>query len=134
MLPLSANSDYLSNDNFSLANEYYDWDTMFHDNEIWGADSLNQSIEMVLTTEPQERLFNPSFGTPLFNLLFENSSNIESLMPTVYDTIETWVPIKIDRSKTNVQVDANAQSISFQIPYTSNNGVIAGIFGRRIYR
>jgi len=54
MLALSANSDYLSNDNFSLVNEYYDWDTQFHDNEIWGADAINQSIEMVLTTEPQE--------------------------------------------------------------------------------
>lgn len=134
MLALSANSDYLSNENFSLTNEYYDWDSSFHDNEIWGADSLNQSIEMVLTTEPQERLFNPLFGTPLFNLLFENSSNIESVMPYVYDTIEMWVPIKVDRENTKVQVDPNAQSISFQIPYTSNNGVIAGIFGRRIYR
>ena len=134
MLPLSANSDYLSEDNFSLVNEYYDWDSAFHDNEIWGADALNQSIEMVLTTEPQERLFNPTFGTPLFNLLFENSTNIQSFMPMVYDTIELWVPIKIDRANTNVQVDADAQAISFQIPYTSNNGVIAGIFGRRIYR
>jgi phage baseplate assembly protein W len=134
MLALSANSDYLSNDNFSLTNEYYDWDAMFHDNEIWGMDSLNQSIEMVLTTEPQERLFNPTFGTPLFNLLFENSSNIDNIMPYVYDTIEVWVPVKIDRANTKVSVDPNAQCVSFQIPYVSNNGVIAGIFGRRIYR
>lgn len=134
MLALSANSDYLSNDNFSLVNEYYDWDTQFHDNEIWGADAINQSIEMVLTTEPQERLFNPTFGTLLFNLLFENSSNIQNIMPYVYDTIETWVPIQIDRNNTNVQIDPNKQVVSFQIPYTSNNGVIAGIFGRRIYR
>lgn len=89
---------------------------------------------MVLTTEPQERLFNPTFGTPLFNLLFENSSNIQNIMTYVYDTIETWVPIQIDRNNTNVQIDPNKQVVSFQIPYTSNNGVIAGIFGRRIYR
>lgn len=133
MLELSANSDYTTKDTFKLTNEYYDWDSTFSSTELWGADALNQSIEMVLTTEPQERLFNLNFGTPLYALLFENEGDVTTIMDNVFTNIEYWVPIKIDRSRTNVQVDADNHAVSFQIPYVSNNGVISGLFARRLH-
>lgn len=134
MLPLSANSDYKNKDTFSVQHEYYDWDGTFQEKELFGEDVLNQSIEMVLTTEPNERLFNLGFGTPLFTMLFENPSRAKSLADSVFDIIEFWVPISINRAGTNVKVDPDTNSIEFRIPYKSNNGLIVGYFARRISR
>lgn len=132
MLSLSANSDYVKRENFKFDSEYYDWDGYFEARELWDKQVLDQSIEMVLVTEPQERLFNLTFGTPLYTLLFENFSHLDSVMDMVYDQIEYWVPIVIDRSNTNVEKDEDNHAISFQIPYISRNGKIAGVFSRRI--
>ena len=134
MLDLSANPDYFTTETFTIDNEYYDWDATFTDKELWGADAINQSIEMVLTTEPQERLFNIGFGSPLFDIVFENKDKIDSLMTNVFDIIEYWVPIKIDRTDSDVAVNEDEHSVTFKIPYISNNGTIAGYFARRIYR
>lgn len=134
MLDLSANSDFSTTADFTIENEYYDWDATFTDKELWGADAINQSIEMVLTTEPQERLFNIGFGSPLFNILFENSNNVTALMENVFDVIEYWVPIQIARGDTDIQVDPDAHVITFKIPYISNNGTITGYFARKISR
>lgn len=134
MLPLSATSDNTLRQNFTITNEYYDWDSTFKDPELWGSDALNQSIEIVLTTEPGERLFNVNFGSPLYSILFENTPYVPSMMEGVFDVIEYWVPIKIDRQNTDIQIDPDNNSISFKIPYVSNNGTITGYFSRRIYK
>lgn len=134
MLELSANPDYTTKETLDITNEYYDWDVSFHDKELWGADAINQSIELLLTTEPQERLFNLSFGTPLFALLFENGGNVNAIMDTVFTNIEYWIPITIDRTNTDVQIDPDNHSVSFKIPYVSNNGTIVGYFARRLIR
>ena len=116
MYSVSANQDYATTANFNIDNEYYDWDASFQAKEIWGADALNQSIEMVLTTEPQERLFNLDFGSPLFAIIFENANMVSSVMDKVFDVIEYWVPIKIDRSKTDIQIDEDNHEISLKRP------------------
>lgn len=134
MLELSANPDFSTTEDFTLENEYYDWDATFTNKELWGEDSINQSIEMVLTTEPQERLFNIDFGSPLFAILFESADISYNFMDSVFDILEYWIPIKIDRSNADVSVDPDNHSISFKIPYISNNGVISGYFARRIMR
>ena len=99
MFPISANQDLATTDTFTVTNEYYDWDASFTDKELWGADALNQSIEMVLTTEPQERLFNLDFGSPLFSVIFENANQMGPVLDHVFDIIEYWVPITINRAK-----------------------------------
>jgi len=132
MFPISANQDLATTDTFIVNNEYYDWDASFTDKELWGADALNQSIEMVLTTEPQERLFNLDFGSPLFSVIFENANQMGPVLDHVFDVIEYWVPITINRAKTNIQVNSDAHTVSFEIPYTSKNGIISGYFARKI--
>ena len=89
-------------------------------------------IENVLLTEPFERLFNLAYGSPLYLLLFENFSQADELMPRVFDTIEYWVPIKIDRGNADIVKDEFNHVITFKIPYISNDGLIQGIFARRI--
>lgn len=134
MLPLSANPDFSTLENTSFDNPYYDWDATGEATELWGKDAVDQMIENVLLTEPFERLFNLNYGSPLYLLLFENFSSIDTIMPKVFDTIEYWVPIKIDRSNTQVTPDEDNHAISFQIPYITNDGLIAGMFARRIRR
>ena len=49
------------------------------------------------------------------------------------DVIEAWVPIKIIRSKTQLQRDKENHAISFFIYYNSNDGMIRDhCFARRL--
>ena len=132
MLPLSANPDFNALNNAAIDNPYYDWDRYGEDTELWGKDAVDQMIENVLLTEPFERLFNLNFGSPLYMLLFNDFADLDNIMPRVYDVIEYWVPIKIDRARTNVIPDEDNHALSFQIPYVTNDGLINGIFARRI--
>ena len=77
MLSLSANSDYNRIGTTTVANEYYDWSNTTDTGEVWGKQALDQMIENVLMTEPFERLFNLDFGSPLYEILFENFNQID---------------------------------------------------------
>lgn len=134
MLELDKNPDYKRRHDFTQPNEYYDWDIQFQGRDLWGKYALDQMIENVLLTEPQERLFNLSYGTPLYELLFQNISDVYTIMPQIFDIIEYWVPIKIDRSAANITTDPDNNSISFQISYVSNNGLCGGVFARRLIK
>lgn len=134
MLDLDKNSDYTWLHNGKIDSEYYDLDASIENTEIWNKNALDQMIEMVITTEPFERLFNLSFGSPLYQVLFENFSQLDSVMSVVFDTIEYWVPVTIDRSEAQVEADPDNNTLTFRIPYVSSNGLIRGIFARRLSR
>jgi hypothetical protein len=134
MLDLNKNSDFQRLDSGKVESEYYDWNYDLEKGELWNKLALDQMIESVLVTEPHERLFNLGYGSPLYRVLFENFSRLEAVMSLIFDTIEFWVPIQIDRTNTKVEADEDNNTISFQIPYISNNGMVAGIFARRIGR
>ena len=99
MLPLSANPDFKDLGELKSPNPYYDLngDKLSEHIEIYGADALDQMIEAVLCTEPYERIFNLSFSSPLYRVLFENHTQIDSLINMVFDQIEYWVPVSIYR-------------------------------------
>lgn len=133
MLTLDKNSDFKRVETAKIQSKYYDLDVNIVDTEVWGYDALDQSIENVLLTNKGERIFNYSFGTPLIELLFENDVDTDRLVDQALDIIETWVPIKIDRSKTNLQRDKENHAISFFIYYNSNDGMIRNhCFARRL--
>lgn len=133
MLSLDKNSDFIRDDNVSITNEYYDWDAYNTGKEVWGKQALDQMIENVLMTQPFERLFNLSYGTPLLIMLFENFNNASSLLSQIYDIIEQWVPITIDRNRTELEQDEDNHAIKFSINYESKNGLIRGTFARRFF-
>lgn len=134
MLPLSANSDFKNIGEHKSPNPYYDLngDNMSEKVEIYGSDALDQAIELVLCTEPYERIFNLKLSSPLYKVFFENHNRIDDLMSEVFDQIEYWVPVTILRDEAEIEVDPAYHNLSFQIPYISNDGKIKHIFSRVI--
>ena len=134
MLPLSANPDFKDLGQLKTPNPYYDinGDKLSEHIEIYGADALDQAIEAVLCTEPYERIFNLSFSSPLYKVLFENHTQIGGLINMVFDQIEYWVPVSIYRDNAEIQTIPNEHSVHFKIPYVSNDGKIVHIFNRII--
>ena len=118
----------------TIDSEYYDLDKDLTGTQLWNKDALDQMIEMVLLTEPQERLFNLAFGSPIYQILFDNFSQVDSIMDTIFDVIEHWVPITIDRNGADVEQDIDNNALIFKIPYISNNGIIRGLFARKVLR
>lgn len=134
MFDLSANPDFKNVEDAKIVNPYYDinGDKMGTSIDIYGSDALDQAIEMVLCTEPYERLFNISLSSPLYQILFQNSTNIDSIMTSIFDQIEYWVPVVVDRANAEVEQLTSEHAIKFKIPYISNNGRIAHTFNRII--
>ncbi|MBO7079846.1 MAG: GPW/gp25 family protein [Bacilli bacterium] len=132
MLDLDKNSDYLWLQTGHKQGEYYDLNSEIDQGELWNKLALDQMIEMVLVTEPQERLFNLAFGSPVYQILFENFTHLDTIVDTIFDVIEYWVPIKINRSTAKIEADPDNHALIFNIPYVSNNGDIVGVFGRKI--
>jgi hypothetical protein len=134
MLDLNKNPDFARFDTATIDSEYYDLDKDLTGIQLWNKDALDQMIEMVLLTEPQERLFNLAFGSPIYQILFDNFSQVDSIMDTIFDVIEHWVPITIDRNNADVEQDIDNNALIFKIPYISNNGIIRGLFARKVLR
>jgi hypothetical protein len=134
MLPLSANPDFKELGKTKEINPYYDinGDILSDKVEIYGSEALDQAIEMVLCTEPYERIFNPGLCSPFYRILFENHTQVNSILPSVFDQIEFWVPVTIYRDNVDLKIDESNHSISLQIPYISNDGKIKHIFSRVI--
>lgn len=134
MLPLSANPDFKNIGEMKVQNPYYDLngDGLGNHVEIYGTDALDQSIEGVLCTEPYERIFNLSFSSPLYKVLFENHTQIDGLIGLVFDQIEYWVPVTIFRDEAEVQTFPNEHAVQFKIPYVSNDGKFRHTFNRVI--
>lgn len=134
MLPLSANSDFKQAGFATNENPYRDWngENLNFKAEIYGTDALDQAIEAVLVTEPGERLFNPEFYSPFYKLLFENETDAEALIENVFQQIETWVDVTIDRTNAGVTIDSFNHTVELSIPYFYDNGRARHIFSRVI--
>jgi phage baseplate assembly protein W len=103
--------------------------------EIWDTDVINQSIELIIATYFGERLFNPYFGSPLGNMLFENmnESKGESLLTDLINAIKKWEDrITILESKCRIILDYDNNSIGLQIFYTINQNNIRSVFEKKI--
>lgn len=134
MLSLSANPDFKDIDTAKIVNAYYDinGENIGTKIDVYGSDALDQAIEMVLCTEPYERLFNVSLSSPLYQILFQNIGDVDSIMSTVFDQIEFWVPVVIDRANAEIEAIDSEHTLRFKIPYVSNNGRIIHTFNRII--
>lgn len=134
MLPLSANPDFKNKTESKIVNPYYDINAENMDKriDVYGWEALDQAIELVLCTEPYERLFNLSLSSPLYEILFQNSNNLDELIGSIFNQIEYWVPITIIRAEAEVENLTNEHSIRFKIPYISNDGRFKHTFSRII--
>ena len=118
MLPLSANNDFKDYGAYG-ENPYRDinGDDLSVKAEVYGTDALDQAIEAVIVTEPYERLFNIDFWSPFYRLLFQNEGDAEEIVEEVFQMIEKWVGVRIDRQNANVNVDSANHSVELEIPY-----------------
>jgi len=118
MLPLSANNDFKDYGAYG-ENPYRDinGDDLSVKAEVYGTDALDQAIEAVIVTEPYERLFNIDFWSPFYRLLFQNEGDAEEIVEEVFQMIEKWVGVRIDRPNTNVNVDSANHAVELEIPY-----------------
>ena len=134
MLPLSANPDFKNRGEDVIVNPYYDINADSLDNNIniYGGNALDQAIEMVLCTEPFERLFNLALTSPIHEMLFENLTQSDEIMDRVFNMIEFWVPVVIYRKNAEIRKNNIDHSISFKIPYISLDGRVQNIFHRVI--
>lgn len=134
MLPLSANPDFKNIEDSKISNPYYDInaENIGTKIDVYGSIALDQAIEMVLCTEKFERLFNVSLSSPLYQILFQNNTDINGLISTIFDQIEFWVPVVIDRNNAEVEYIQENYAIRFKIPYISRDGRIVHTFNRVI--
>lgn len=133
MLPLSANPDF-KDVSMTVTNPFMDinGDDLSKTAVIFGTDALDQAIEAIIVTEPYERLFNIEFYSPFYKLLFENENVVDDIMAQVYDKIEQYVGVVVDRSGCDVRVDTQNHKVSFKLPYFYNHQQQYHIFSRVI--
>ena len=123
MLDITKSSDWKKVGD-TVTTSYYDIDALFKNIDLYNADSIDQSIENLILTMNGERLFNIQFGSPFYRILFENVNQADNLMPAVYDKIENYIPIKINRGSAKVKTSAVNHSVSVSFVYSTNDGVI----------
>jgi len=104
--------------------------------EIWDADVINQSIELILGTAPYERVFNPAFGFGLQFKIFNLATNseLESLLDEVAIAISTWEDrITVIEKEMRVITDVDRNSAIIVIPYVINRTQIRSTFKKKIF-
>lgn len=103
--------------------------------EIYDTEVLNQSIEMILTTMFNDRLFNTSFGSILPSYLFDfiNENSGEKLLDDVIAAIHRWDDriIVISNSAT-LQILNDQYAIILTLPYYIKQNGVTSTFKKKI--
>lgn len=103
--------------------------------EIWDADCINQSIEMILGTLPGERLFNNTFGLGLQYRIFNIASpeEAEDMLNQVATAIKTWEDrVTLVESQMRIIADVDRHFVVIIIPYIINRTGITSTFKKKI--
>jgi len=86
-------------------------------------EQVRSNIKNLLLTRPGERLMQPNFGCPLYDLLFsQNTDELENnIEREIQDSISKWMPyltiqeISVDQSTDNIDQNVFKLSITFLI-------------------
>jgi phage baseplate assembly protein W len=92
-------------------------------------DQISTNLKNLVLTRKGERLYQPSFGTSIYDLLFENiRPDLQVLLrDTLLSDINFWFPNLMDVD-INVEIDIDRQSVFVSINYRLNaNGVLRTI-------
>lgn len=80
--------------------------------------AVRSKILILLKTEKNERIFNPSFGLNLKKYLFDNISQefmIDSIRDDIYSSLEKYVPeAKID----NLEIEVDENTININVTFS----------------
>jgi len=103
--------------------------------EIKNEDVINQSIEMILSTLPGERLFNPTFGSDFQLRIFDTMDNefLERLIDDTVGAIQRWeTRIEIIEGEIQLTINPDGNSALIYIPYIMLERQMKAAFQRKI--
>lgn len=91
-----------------------------NDTKIFDLESIYQSLDNIIHTQPKERLFLPDFGCDLMQYLFSpmtalNSFNIKN---TVAGAVEKWEPrVSVNRSLSKVITSPDTHEVTLEVVF-----------------
>lgn len=103
--------------------------------EIKNVDVINQSIEMILSTLPGERLFNPTFGSDFQLRIFDTMDVgfLERLIDDTVGAIQRWeTRIDIIEKEVQLTINPDGNSAIIYIPYIIRERQLKAAFQRKI--
>jgi len=103
--------------------------------ELKDVDVINQSIEMILSTNYGDRLFNPNFGSILANYMFENLNEQtgERLLDDIIREILKWEDrIQIIDRDVSLILEPEENSLILKIPYIIKRNQLKSTFEKKI--
>lgn len=103
--------------------------------EVYDTNVINQSIEMILTTYPTERFFNPSFGSLTLTRVFEIITNedAEAFLDDVAESLKTWEDrIVVVEKKMRLDYSPDESFAILTIPYIVKRTNIISKFQKKI--
>ena len=124
--------------NKKLFSDHYAYDiskNVLSKGEITDTDVLSQSVEMILTTMFNERLFNPSFGCVLPSYLFDfiNESSGEKLLDDIITAVHQWEDrIIVIAARASLQILPDQYAIILTLPYYVKQNGVTSVFKKKI--
>jgi len=103
--------------------------------EVFDKDVIDKSIEMILTTYPTERFFNPSFGSLLLARVFEVITNedAEALLDDVATAIKRFEDrVILIESKMRIDFSPDDGYVILTIPYVIKRSGLRSKFQKKI--
>jgi len=103
--------------------------------EIYDTDVLSQSIEMILTTMFNERLFNSQFGSVLPSYLFDfiNKNSGEKLLDDIITAIHRWEDrVIVIAGNATLQILNDQNAIILTLPYYVKQNGVTSVFKKKI--
>jgi phage baseplate assembly protein W len=107
----------------------------FTDVEVGDKAAISQSIESILLTSPGERVFFPSFGSPLNKEIFKNidSERGEVILTKIINLIKKWEKrIYIDEDKCTMSISLENHTLFLNIIYYVIADGTSGQFNKKI--
>lgn len=103
--------------------------------DVVDKEAINQSIECILMTDQNERVFEPSFGSFLSGIVFESLDNqsAEKLLDKIITLVlkfENRISILSELCSMNISRSTN--SLSLKIVYQINSDQTPGVFNKKL--
>ena len=124
--------------NVKLFSDSYAYDiskNVLSQGELYDTDAISQSLEMILCTMFNERLFNPTFGSTLSSYIFEfvNENSGEKLLDDIIAAIKRWDSrITVLERQAALQILDDEHAIILTLPYRINQRNITSVFKKKL--
>jgi phage baseplate assembly protein W len=97
--------------------------------------AISQSIESILMTEPNERVFSPNYGSFLSGIVFESltSNSAEKLLDAIINLVIQYEKrITVISNLCSMQISQSQHSITLKLVYFLNEDQTPGQFTKKI--